>query len=101
MSFKFTKSDDFESLDPAIKAHVPGIIKNRIQEFEDKKEFFINQNFEEISRYCHNVEGVAVCYGLFKLDEIIRHIHQLSKSGDSDQIKSAYSTLSDYFDSLK
>jgi len=101
MSFQFTKKDDFEHLDPAIKALVPKIITNRINEFDQAMASFKTHDFEQICSYCHKVEGVAVCYGLYQLDEIIRYIHQLAKAQNSGELDAVVSILKAYFDSKK
>ena len=101
MSFKFTQSDDFVSLDVAIRNHLPKVIKNRIKEFEDFRLSFMAKDFGEIAHYCHKVRGVAACYGLYKLEEIVEYIHKAAKESDSSKIDDAFPKLNAYFESLK
>lgn len=101
MSFTFTKEDQFDNLPDSLKAIVPKIVQNRFEEYEAMKPFFSASDYPEICKYCHKVEGVAVSYGLHKLDEVIRYIHQLAKDEDIHQINQTLPTLEEYFSQIK
>lgn len=101
MSFSFTKTDHFGGLPDSLRQIVPQIIQNRIKEYEDHKKYFEASDFVEICKYCHKVEGVAVSYGLYKLDEVIRHIHKLAKAEDIAQINQTLLQLELYFQQIQ
>lgn len=101
MSFTFTKTDSLGDLPQEIKDYLPQVIENRIEEFNQMQSAFNSGDMGEIRNYCHKIEGVAGSYHLFKLDEIIRYIHELAYKANHKEILNTVPILGEYLQEIQ
>lgn len=101
MSFQFSKKDNIDGLPSGIKTSLPKVLDNRIKEFEEFKLALEDGNFSLIRDYCHKQKGVAACYNLFCLEEIIDYIHPFAHAENADAMKETLSVFEKYITEIE
>jgi hypothetical protein len=101
MGFQFSKKDNIEGLPAGIKGSLPKVLNNRVKEFVGFKTALMDGNFIEIRDYCHKQKGVAACYNLFCLEEIIDFIHPFAHSEDAESMKAVLPAFEKYITQIE
>lgn len=96
MSFQFSTKDSIEALPAGIKGSLPKVLSNRVKEFEGFKLALLDGDFTQIRDYCHKQKGVAACYNLYCLEEIIDFIHPFAHSEDAESMKAVLPVFEKY-----
>lgn len=99
MSFKFSKTDDIESLPSQIRQYIPRYVDNRIIELNELKE--CQNNFALILDFCHKILGSARSYNLHQLEEITLVLQTCARQESNEQIEILFTEFESYLCHLK
>jgi regulator of sigma D len=100
MDFKFSSTDDIQSLHPNIIDFVPRYIANRKADYLLLLDAIKNSDHEAIRDYCHKVVGTARSYHFFQLEEITKRLQEFSREKDMEAIKKLMPVYDAYIKNL-